>query len=500
MDLGMNLTPVDYWSPQFPWRNIMKQAEEWRSQNAFWVPDGENAWDTGFAAAIPKDQFGYPLELPCNIPTAEAPQIVSTLMARDLVSYDGGEFVCLYDGDGDLEFSFDAQVVSSVPGQINLNINPSSNGIQLRIVRSTKGNHVRNIRVMRTDDVGSGEKYRTSFVNFIKPQYRVTRFMQWQRINGADKAVGSLVVTPGNHIPEDYYTQTSVYGVSAAEIVGVCQATDSSPWVCLPHLANNNYVRLLARYIAENLDAESYRFELSNEVWNSDFAQSKAARTFGLALGLSDDPFTAQARMYGYRFQQVSQIVRDEFEKAGKLDKLIMVMGGQAVNTYFLEQALGQSEAHAFCDELTIAPYFGVPLGSDLELSLSLGVEGVLDFCEDEILNKVPGWCSSHKLLANQYSLGLSAYEAGQHLVGVGGNLWNQQLSDLFIAANRDPRMRDLYLLYLNELSQHMGLTCLFESIVQPSQWGSWGLVESQAPATWPLSYKYQGVKEFLSE
>lgn len=500
MDLGMNLAPVDYWSSQLPWCNVLKQAEEWRSQNSFWVPNGNNSWNTGFADVIPKDNFGYPLELPFNASGAEAPQVVATLMLRDLVSYDGGDYVCLYDGDGDIEFSFDAQVVSSAPGKISLNVSPSSGGIQMRIIRSVKGNHVRNVRILRAEDVESEQKYRTSFVNFIKPHYKVIRFMQWQRINGPDKFVGNTVVTPGNHISSEHYTQTSKYGVSAAEIVGVCQATDTSPWICIPHFANNTYIRLYARYIAENLDCDSFRFELSNEVWNNDFTQSKAAEKFGLALGLSDDPFTARARMYGLRFKQVAQIIREEFDSVGKLDKLIMVMGGQAVNTYFLKQALEQSEAHVLCNEIAIAPYIGVPLGSNADLSLSLGVDGILEFCENEILNEVPVWCKSHRDLADQYDLSLSGYEVGQHLVGVGANIWNKELTQLFVDCNKDPRMRTLYIAYLQTLSKYMDLACLFESIVQAGQWGSWGLVESQDPATWPLSYKYQGVKDFASE
>jgi hypothetical protein len=47
--------------------------------------------------------------------------------------------------------------------------------------------------------------------------------------------------------------------------------------------------------------------------------------------------------------------------------------------------------------------------------------------------------------LANSYGLDLVAYEAGAHLIGTGSVANNAAVSGFFGAANRDPRMGDMY-------------------------------------------------------
>ncbi len=90
------------------------------------------------------------------------------------------------------------------------------------------------------------------------------------------------------------------------------------------------------------------------------------------------------------------------------------------------------------------------------------------------------------------------AYEGGQHLVGVGGAENNEKLMDLFIAANRAPRMKDIYLEYLRAWKDAGGdMFMIFSSTGAPSKWGSWGILEYQGqdPATAP---KDEAVMEAL--
>jgi hypothetical protein len=94
----------------------------------------------------------------------------------------------------------------------------------------------------------------------------------------------------------------------------------------------------------------------------------------------------------------------------------------------------------------------------------------------------------------------LVAYEGGQHLAGYGGAEQHEALTQLFIAANRHPRMQDIYLTYLRTWqSLGGGLFMAFTDIAQPSQYGSWGALESvtQDPTTAP---KYQALRQFLTE
>ena len=85
----------------------------------------------------------------------------------------------------------------------------------------------------------------------------------------------------------------------------------------------------------------------------------------------------------------------------------------------------------------------------------------------------------AHRAVARSHNVALHAYEGGQHLVGHGGAEDNEKLTALFIAANRDPRMGQLYQRHLAIWhDEGGGLYALFASMGEPSKWGSWGLLE----------------------
>ena len=81
--------------------------------------------------------------------------------------------------------------------------------------------------------------------------------------------------------------------------------------------------------------------------------------------------------------------------------------------------------------------------------------------------------------MAKKYNLKLTCYEAGQHLVGVGGGENNDKLTKLFHQANAHPRMGEIYTKYFKAWEDAGGdLLCNFSSVSNWSKWGSWGLVE----------------------
>ena len=98
--------------------------------------------------------------------------------------------------------------------------------------------------------------------------------------------------------------------------------------------------------------------------------------------------------------------------------------------------------------------------------------------------------------LAQQEDLQLLAYEGGQHLVGVGSVVNNQAITDLFIAANRDPRMGEIYQDYLQEWFDRGGdLFVNFNDIGEPTKFGSWGALESVNQNSSP---KYDAIIDFI--
>src|SRR5262249_43377055 len=127
----------------------------------------------------------------------------------------------------------------------------------------------------------------------------------------------------------------------------------------------------------------------------------------------------------------------------------------------------------------------------------------VEDLINRQLENVQEGGCAydyitQHIELANTVGLTPIAYEGGQHLAGYGGTENDDVVSDLFIAANRDRRMGDVYLEYLNAWRDAGGgMFMLFNDITAPTKFGSWGLLEyvSQLPTSAP---KYQAVMSFL--
>ncbi len=126
-------------------------------------------------------------------------------------------------------------------------------------------------------------------------------------------------------------------------------------------------------------------------------------------------------------------------------------------------------------------------------------VDQVLDACEGYI-KKNNETIAKQAEQAKQRGLRLIAYEGGQHLVGHGGAENNKTMEQLFHAANRHPRMKQLYLDYLAGWKDSGGtMMAIFSSTGRFSKWGSWGIMEYHGQ---PLNTapKYEAVLEFLEE
>ena len=95
---------------------------------------------------------------------------------------------------------------------------------------------------------------------------------------------------------------------------------------------------------------------------------------------------------------------------------------------------------------------------------------------------------------AQKHNLRLISYEGGQHMVGVYEWANNPDLTRLLMGANRDQRMRDLYLAYLKAWQEAGGsLFVHFQDISAYNKHGSWGLREWQDE----LSPKAEGLLEY---
>jgi hypothetical protein len=227
-------------------------------------------------------------------------------------------------------------------------------------------------------------------------------------------------------------------------------------------------------------------------VWNGGFQQNKDATEAGKQLGFADKPWEAALRYYAYRSVQIFKIWMDAYKGH---NRFVRVLASQAAYSPVAEEILSFQDAASYADVLAIAPYISFNVSPTDEHGLNDKVVSTWNLDQlFEHLNKVSlpestQWTKSNKKVADEYGLRLVAYEAGQHLVGVGGAENNERLNNLFYSANADERMGDIYTKSLIMWGEIGGdLTCSYCSVDPWSKWGSWGLLQNHddTPASSP--------------
>lgn len=460
--LGINLVYQAYWSSQFAFVDLFAQSSEWLSQEA----DGWT-WDTGVPLAT--DPAGWVRRL--------APgQAAGKLMARGLDGrYPGGLYHLEWDGLGRFQVLGDGKVILTEPNHLTVRVNPTDGGIHLKLVATEPDDPVRNVRFVHDDhrERAGTDPFDPAFLAFLEP-FGTLRFMDWQRTNGATRTNWGQRVTPESD------TQAGPHGVALEHCIGLGNRLHKDVWLCVPHLANDEYVRNMAELAHRTLDPDLVcHVEYSNEVWNGQFEQALWSEEQGLLADLAEDPFQARLRFYAQRASEVFGIWREVYGESSD-DRLVCVLAGQAVNPWTAETILGQGPAAERADAYAIAPYFGATMGSPEEFQRTKDRnESELFEALDRDLTEVLEAVSANVEVAAKFGLPLLAYEAGQHLAGHGGSEQDELLTARFLAANRDPRMGALYQRLLETWAAVGGRTvCLWNSIETYSKWGSWGLVE----------------------
>jgi hypothetical protein len=478
--LGLNLAGNSYWTTEHMFVDLMKSSSRWRAQCK---DDKAFTWDN----PLPKmDENGWPLEI-----GAEDAFLETYVVAAEQRDYLGNELIVFYEGKGRIEYALGWHLKSSAPGRdvVELGKGP----LVLRISQTDPADHLRDIRVIQPEYESTyrTQVFRQEFLDRWRG-FRAFRFMDWGATNG------SKVRTWADRTRPTDRTQTQG-GIALEYQIDLCNALKADGWFCIPHMADDDYVHHAARLIRDRLDPGLKAYiEYSNEVWNGIFEQSRYAQQKGKELGLGDParPWEGGGMYYAIRSMQIFDIFQHEF---GGRDRLVRVLAWQLNPWWFQNIILKTNDAHKHADAVAVAPYFGGNLDSVKTADQVAGwsVGQVLDACRKSVDERMAEVRQLAQLV-RPMGLRVLAYEGGQHLVGTGGAENNQKLTDLFFAANRDPRMKQVYLDYLRAWKDAGGdLFMVFSSMGAPSKWGSWGILEheGQDPTTAP---KYQAVMEAL--
>ena len=396
--VGTNLHRLAFWSPQLPFLDGFKSSRQWLTQdiNSTRNEEGEyvNTWNTQEFSELDLDANGWIKSLPKPEDEPEYSS-VGTILYRDLGSYPGGKYVVLYEGEGTIEYDFDATKDSSasVLGRDVIDVEPSNSGIWLRITETDPndtGNYLRNIKVLPEEyEYAQEQIFNPDFLEKIQP-FNTLRFMDWMATNHSLQGEWENRPTP----------ESSVFSgeiASLESMVELANRTDTDPWFTIPHMATDEYVVNFAEYVKDNLDPELKIYvEYSNEVWNRDFDQGWWVEERGIeefADSTAGD-FAKRMDWYSQRTTEITQFWDEVFDT--DKERVIGVMAGQAANAWTARRPLDYKWSEAplsheeyGIDAIAFAPYFGSYLGSgEYELEIESWTEdedGGLDKLFEEL-------------------------------------------------------------------------------------------------------------------
>ncbi|MHB1156263.1 MAG: hypothetical protein ACYC26_05420 [Phycisphaerales bacterium] len=469
--MGMNLNGPSDWNSELPFVDVFRMSRSWVGQKK-----GEK-WGRG--PALELDSHGWVKKID---PDCWATTLMCTISGGH---YPSGRYTVLHEGEGQLTFSRNVKVIDeSQPGRLVIEVDATGGAVFMNIVKTNPDNYIRNIRVIMP---GFEDTYQTEPFHpaFLKRWQGVAcfRFMDWMGTNN------SKIVRWEDRPTLAHATFARSGGVPLEVMIDLCNRQKADAWFCMPHLADDEYVRQFAAMVRQKLDPSLKVYvEYSNEAWNNMFQQARDAQKKAVELGLGEPkrPWEGGCMYYTRRSLEIFKIWEEVFE--GK-DRLVRVIAWQAASDarYWLDGMLLSGVKPGQVDALAIAPYlsFNIPGTSknpDALTSDKVGqwtVDQVMDHVEQTSLPQSVQWITRAKGVADKYGLKLIAYEAGQHLVGVGGGENNEAMTKLFHQANAHRRMGECYTKYFQAWQDAGGdLMAIFASVGGWGKWGSWGLLQ----------------------
>ncbi|HXG47245.1 MAG TPA: hypothetical protein VNO52_06450 [Methylomirabilota bacterium] len=460
--LGINLAGPADWNTELPFVDVFRLSRPWISQ--------KNGAGWGQGPTLDLDDRGWVrrLEPDCF---AETP-----LCTIDGGHYPSGDWTVLWDGEGRVELS-KGKVIESAPGRQVVRIDAKGGGFFLRLRETNPTNPVRNLRVLMP-----GFDAAEAAAHPWNPQFLArwrgvacVRFMDFQETNNSKQRAWRDRPMPGDAT----FTRA---GIPVELLCDLANRLNADAWFCLPHEADDDYVRRFALLVKDRLDPRRRAYvEYSNEVWNGQFRQHHYAAAQGRQRGLAQKSWEAAWRFTAERSMEIFRIWEEVF---GSRERLVRVLPAQAANSHVARQIAGWKDAARHADVLAIAPYISMNIpreGAKLSAAVvaTWSVERFLDYVETNALPECIRWMEDHRRVAAEHGLRLVAYEAGQHFVGVAGGENDDALTRLLHAANAHARLGGIYEKYYAAWEAAGGdLLCHFSSVSRWSKWGSWGLLQ----------------------
>ncbi len=464
MGIGMNLEWVQDYSPAWTFKDVFLCSRSWQSLG-YNVDTRVLSFGTGGDVQV--DSHGWPTALNdfTNAQGQHIQQQLGTLMFDALNgAYPGGTYRAEWQGTGNVVWLGDARVseqgtMANGTHYALLAVTPGNTGIMMRIASMSTADPIHEVHVWMPDWNGqsfagstwhpgdAGSPFHPLFTQRLEP-FSAIRFMHWGHTETSD-IMHWDDRRPADHARQGTFATDFQNGVSPEYMMALANQLDADPWLNMPHLADDDYVRHLATYVRDTLDPGLKVYvEWSNEVWN--FAPGfEATAWVASQVRSADNPGLTHEQIVARETRRDFAIWSEVF--AGQEDRLVRVVGGFSANPGFARQVLASMNGEF--DAVAIAPYMSIPNPQRVALSASTTPDQVIDM----LYNNLPAVLdnvSQHRQMVDQYaaSLGrhiqLLAYEGGTHL-----DDRNEPYQPAFFDAEVSPRMYDLYQRYLQGLS-----------------------------------------------
>ncbi|MCC5969966.1 MAG: hypothetical protein JJU15_08445 [Pararhodobacter sp.] len=509
-NLAFGLNALSDFSTQVPFIDQMRTAREWMGhlpgqwggRDIDWLREGGYLDEDGWIVRMPTSlsQIG-------TLILTDLPADMTSLSGRYHARWEGSAYPAFRGAANNVRYQRNAATFDFEPGK-----GPVLIGIQRGDLRNLTVVHERHLE--RFD---AGEIFNPDWLAHIHDA-ETLRFMDWMTTNDSDQGEW-----PDRPRLSDYTWST--HGAPLEIMLELANLTGAEPWFNLPHGASDDYMRRFAEMVHEGLRPDLRAWiELSNEVWNWQFAQADWAEQAARARWGGRE--WGWVQFYALRALEMVQIWNEVFaEQPERLVRVLSVQTGWiGLEQDILHAPLWQAESpgnrppYESFDVYAVTGYFGGGLHADerqpmvddwlaqsraqaeaaaqalpadereghiaahrFDLALDLAARELLDGSVsgdragtvrqglDEIL-------PYHAQVAQQHGLTMVMYEGGTHVIVPTNRHDDSDLVDFVIAFNHSPQMADLYREFV---PGWQALTeapfNAFVDIGLPSIWGSWG-------------------------
>jgi hypothetical protein len=332
MKVAINVAGTQDWSTEWDFVDAFKMSRTWLTREV-----GSFDWESGKQDEIPLDSNGWPTHLPFTASDANQ-HYVHTIMP----AYVPGAYTIKVDGTGEIEFKNAATghfYPAGGTSTYTINVPPGSEGptrLFVNILQSQQADPIRNLRVIMPGFSGTyqTQPFHSLFLERLEP-FAGIRYMDWQKTNGCPLSAWVDRTTP------DTYTQTRNQGVALEYMAQLSNTPQQDIWVCIPHLADDDFIRQAARLLRDSVDPNLKIYvEYSNETWNGIFEQTTYVQDMGEALGLDENRWQAGQKYCSLRSVQIWEIFEDEFVDDSRVVKVIATQSGNVSVTNLRFDAL----------------------------------------------------------------------------------------------------------------------------------------------------------------